>query len=78
MTVRRIFVSQELYDVTGAGYEPRGQMLKDGAPVLNDDLSLIAKVGGLCNDASVTLDSAPKIVGDPTEVAFARIGGEGR
>lgn len=70
MTVRRIFVSQELYEVTGAGYEPRGQMLKDGTPVLNDDLSLMAKVGGLCNDASVTLESGPKIVGDPTEVAL--------
>ncbi|WP_455284093.1 cation-translocating P-type ATPase, partial [[Eubacterium] cellulosolvens] len=70
MTVRRISVGQELYEVTGAGYEPRGEILRDGTPVLNDDLDLIVKVGALCNDASMTLASAPKIVGDPTEVAL--------
>jgi Ca2+-transporting ATPase len=70
MTVRRIFVSQELYEATGAGYEPRGEILKDGTPVLNDDIALIARVGALCNDASITVGSAQKIVGDPTEVAL--------
>jgi Ca2+-transporting ATPase len=70
MTVRRIYVGQELYDVTGVGYEARGEILKDGTPVLNDDLALIVKVGVLCNDASLTLASTLKIAGDPTEVAL--------
>jgi Ca2+-transporting ATPase len=70
MTVRRLFMSQELYEVTGAGYELRGEILKAGRPVVNDDVALIAKVGVLCNDASVTFASASKIVGDPTEAAL--------
>ena len=70
MTVRRIYVSQESYEVTGSGYESKGDILKRGTPVLNNDLALIAKVGVLCNDASLTLASPPKIVGDPTEVAL--------
>jgi Ca2+-transporting ATPase len=70
MTVRRVFVGEDSYEVTGAGYEPRGEILKDGTPVLNDDLALIAKVAVLCNDASLSTASAPRIVGDPTEVAL--------
>ena len=70
MTVRRVFVGKDSYEVTGAGYEPRGEILKDGTPVLNDDLALIAKVAVLCNDASLSTASPPRIVGDPTEVAL--------
>jgi Ca2+-transporting ATPase len=70
MTVRRIFVGKELYEVTGSGYEPRGEILKDGIPALNDDLSLIARVGALCNDAPMTVASLTRVVGDPTEIAL--------
>jgi Ca2+-transporting ATPase len=70
MTVRRIFVGEDLYELTGAGYEPRGEILKDRTPVINDDLALIAKVGVLCNDSSLNTAGSPKIVGDPTEVAL--------
>ena len=70
MTVRKVLVGRDLYEVTGAGYEPRGEILKDGTPVLNDDLVLIAKIGVLCNDASLTTASSPRIMGDPTEVAL--------
>ena len=70
MTVRRIHLGEDLYEVTGAGYEPRGEILRDGTPSVNDDIALIAKVAVLCNDASFNATSALKIVGDPTEVAL--------
>jgi len=70
MTVRRIHLGEDLYEVTGAGYEPRGEILRDGTPNVNDDIALIAKVAVLCNDASFNATSALKIVGDPTEVAL--------
>ena len=70
MTVRRVCVEGDTYEVTGAGYEPRGDILKDGIPVLNDDLALIARIATLCNDASLNPASAGNIVGDPTEVAL--------
>ena len=70
MTVRRIHLGEHSYEVTGAGYEPRGEILRDGTPSVNDDIALIAKVAVLCNDASFNATSALKIVGDPTEVAL--------
>lgn len=70
MTVRRIHLGEDSYEVTGAGYEPRGEILRDGTPSVNDDIALIAKVAVLCNDASFNATSALKIVGDPTEVAL--------
>ena len=70
MTVRRIFVSKESYEVTGSGYEPKGEIVKDGTLTLNDDLTLIARVGALCNDASVAVGNSTSIMGDPTEVAL--------
>ncbi len=70
MTVRRIHLGEDSYEVTGAGYEPRGEILRDGTPSVNDDIALIAKVAVLCNDASLNATSALKIVGDPTEVAL--------
>jgi len=70
MTVRRIRVGQDSYDVTGSGYEPRGEILRAGKPTTNDDVALVAKVGALCNDASLILGSTTRAVGDPTEVAL--------
>lgn len=70
MTVRRIHLGEDFYEVTGAGYEPRGEILRDGTPSVNDDIALIAKVAVLCNDASFNATSALKIVGDSTEVAL--------
>jgi Ca2+-transporting ATPase len=70
MTVRRIHLGEDSYEVTGAGYEPRGEILRDGTPSVNDDIALIAKVAVLCNDASSNATNALKIVGDPTEVAL--------
>jgi P-type Ca2+ transporter type 2C len=70
MTVRRIHLGEDFYEVTGAGYEPRGEILRDGTSSVNDDIALIAKVAVLCNDASFNATSALKIVGDPTEVAL--------
>jgi Ca2+-transporting ATPase len=78
MTVRRIFVGEDLYELTGAGYEPRGEILKDRTPVINDDLALIAKVGVLCNDSSLNTAGSPKIVGDPTEVALLVVAAKAR
>lgn len=74
MTVRRLLVGQDQYEITGTGFDPVGEILRDGGPVMNDDLALISQVGVLCNDASITFASAPRFVGDPTEVALLVLG----
>ncbi|MEM3383082.1 MAG: HAD-IC family P-type ATPase [Nitrososphaerales archaeon] len=73
MTVKKIYTSERLYEVTGIGYEPKGVFLINGS-VLNDvdlslDLTLI--IGMLCNESKVYLkDGVWKIDGDPTEGAL--------
>ena len=70
MTVRKIFVDNTMIDVTGAGYEPKGDFLVDGKqidPHTDKDLILLLKASTLCSNA--TYDGT-KILGDTTEGAL--------
>jgi len=74
MTVRRIYANNKFVEVTGVGYEPNGE-LRQGDSVINpqdyQDLSLLLKIGSLCNNAK--LDKSEKgwsVIGDPTEGAL--------
>jgi len=70
MTVRKIYVDKKMIDVTGAGYEPKGEFLVDGTPVdptKEAGLGLLLKAGTLCSNA--TYDGA-KVLGDTTEGAL--------
>jgi len=70
MTVRRIYVSGEIVEVTGVGYEAKGDFLRNGArPNLggDSDLALLLRIGTLCSNAHY---DGQKIVGDPTEGAL--------
>ncbi|MCJ7744057.1 MAG: HAD-IC family P-type ATPase, partial [Dehalococcoidales bacterium] len=74
MTIRRIYVDDKLIDVTGVGYEPKGEFHFDGKalnPEKDAALQRLLHIGSLCNDTS--LDSANgvwKVKGDPTEGAL--------
>ena len=74
MTVRRIYVSGQLLEVTGIGYEPKGEFRRDGAAVTpSDDPSLrrLLEIGALCNDSSLASSNGMWTVrGDPTEGAL--------
>jgi len=74
MTVRKLYVDGEIVDVTGVGYEPKGEFLKGRSqtvPGENDGLSLLLKIGSLCSNAHLHKGgSAWQIVGDPTEGAL--------
>jgi Ca2+-transporting ATPase len=75
MTVQEILAGGERFEVTGAGYTPSGQILKQGVTV--DDASMPStlmeclKAGLLCND-SLLLEKEGRwaIQGDPTEGAL--------
>ncbi|MBU3729496.1 MAG: HAD-IC family P-type ATPase [Phycisphaerales bacterium] len=75
MTVAAVVAGGTRFDVTGAGYEREGSFQCGGVPV---DVADCPALGGaiasaaLCNDASLTRDSAgvPGIQGDPTEGAL--------
>ncbi|HSW38416.1 MAG TPA: cation-transporting P-type ATPase, partial [Acidobacteriota bacterium] len=76
MTIRRIYTGDKLIEVTGAGYEPKGEFYFNGAgldPKHDPALETLLRIGSLCNDTSlpkVKDGDDWKIKGDPTEGAF--------
>jgi Ca2+-transporting ATPase len=74
MTVRRIYVGGKLIDVSGGGYEPKGEF-QQGNKVIHtqDDAALhrLLQIGSLCNDTSLYSESGIwGVKGDPTEGAL--------
>jgi Ca2+-transporting ATPase len=77
MTVERIYLGPNVADVevTGVGYQPVGELVRDGTAIqVTDDphLQLLLIAGVLCNDARLNKeeDGRWKIVGDTTEGAL--------
>ncbi len=74
MTVRRIYVSGKIIDVSGGGYEPKGEFREGGAVISSEDneaLRRLLQVGVLCNDTSLHSEGGVWMVkGDPTEGAL--------
>jgi len=64
MTVKKIFANNKIIDVTGAGYETRGQFLCKGKQVSIDEIEMILRIGALNNNAELR---DGKLIGDPTE-----------
>ncbi len=74
MTVRKVWVNGQTVEVTGAGYEPRGEFhIANGVfnPRQDTYLQTLLQIGTLCNDAHlVRADGSSHIKGDPTEGAL--------
>lgn len=82
MTVKKIYLPGEYIDVTGVGYEPKGEFVNEsttsgGRATVHGNgggttaLDMLLRCGLLCNDADLS-DSEGKwsIKGDPTEAAL--------
>jgi Ca2+-transporting ATPase len=73
MTVQRALVNDRFFEITGTGYEPKGEFFEDGNlidPEKQKGLSLLLKTGCLCNHASLAEKGSWSVVGDPTEGAL--------
>jgi len=86
MTVRRIYVGNREFAVTGEGYDPKGSYIGEGQTKGNPDFEVLMRVAALCNNATLFKDniqiaglfrrreqknsSAWQISGDPTEGAL--------
>ncbi len=74
MTVQRLYVDGQWIEVTGEGYEPWGELSRDGhevSPGSGKALSLHLRIGALCNDALLSCERGfCRIYGDPTEGAL--------
>ena len=70
MTVKKIYVDGKIIEVTGSGYEPKGELKGDYDPG-SEAFKLLMMGAALCNDARlVRSDKGWGIEGDPTEGAL--------
>ncbi len=70
MTVRKIFTNEKMFDLTGVGYEPKGEFLLNGAridPKEDTHLTLLLRAGTLCSNANY---DGQNVIGDTTEGAL--------
>ena len=71
MCVRKIWCGNKLIEVTGIGFEPKGEFFLNGEkiePSKEKDLLLLIKTGLLCNSSTVEFKEGKwHVVGDPTE-----------
>src|SRR5499426_2797239 len=76
MMVVSAVTAESVYTVTGDGYAPEGEILKNGQPAGDDAvLKLMARVSVLCNDAEIRKEEGVwKVEGDPTEGALYPFG----
>ena len=72
MTVRKIFTGGKFIEVTGGGYEPKGEFRGSNLPIQNNtSLQMLLQAGLLCNDATLEEKEGKWMVkGDPTEGAL--------
>lgn len=70
MTVRKIYVNGKMLDVTGVGYEPKGEFLDNGSSINmkeNDGLISLLRASMLCTNAHY---DGKSVIGDTTEGAL--------
>ena len=74
MTVQEIFAGGKIYEVTGGGYEPKGELRFDGKVVNLKGHPALAEcllAGVLCNESRLIRENGRfKVQGDPTEAAL--------
>lgn len=80
MTVVKVYVDDKIIDVTGGGYEPKGDFIIDGNKVevdANSNFNTLLSAAVLVNDAQLEkTNEGYKILGDPTEGALVTLAGK--
>lgn len=70
MTVRKLYINNQIVDVSGIGYEPKGEFHASNLlinPQEDMHLTLLLRIGALCNDSNY---DGKTIRGDSTEGAL--------
>lgn len=74
MTVQEVYAGGQSFEVTGGGYEPRGDIRLEGAPVVSCEHAALMEClrsGVLCNDSLLVVEEGRHgMQGDPTEAAL--------
>lgn len=81
MTVVKAYTDNKVFDITGTGYEPKGEFKIGNRPIKvkeSINLNRLLYMSILCNDAILDKTSEGyRIVGDPTEGALITLAGKG-
>ncbi|MDW7774079.1 MAG: HAD-IC family P-type ATPase [Desulfobulbaceae bacterium] len=74
MTVKLLYDGKHVYEVSGSGYEPEGEITHEGRGIKTKDfaeLEQVLRIGLLCNESEIYEEEGfHKIDGDPTEGAL--------
>jgi P-type Ca2+ transporter type 2C len=76
MTVKKVYADNTHFEVTGTGFESKGELLKGDQGITLDEystLKMLIKTAVLCNDSTITLSDTEthfKVTGTPTEGAL--------
>lgn len=74
MTVQRIYLDNQIFKVSGVGYEPEGEFLLEDRKIEPEEgLRTLLIAAALCNDAKLEKDTSSErwaVKGDPTEGAL--------
>ena len=76
MVVQQIYIDGKIFEITGNGYEPKGEMVLAGKtidPVNHPELIFSGKLAAFCANARLSFlkeTNTWKIAGDPTEAAL--------
>ena len=73
ITVEKIWTNGKIIDVTGIGFEPKGEFKIDNNIIdstKNKNLQNIFRISKMCNNAILKNEDKWKIIGDPTEGAL--------
>ena len=78
MTVRHVVTSRGVYEITGSGYAPEGEITFGGDKVAleeSEDLRLFIEVMAVANDSAISEEEGHwKLAGEPTEGALRTLG----
>jgi Ca2+-transporting ATPase len=81
MTVREVYAGGERFEVTGSGYDPRGEILDEQGRNTTSQLPPLRHLlatAALCNNATLKQDAGRwRVVGDPTEGALLTLAAKG-
>lgn len=85
MTVQKFLIGKDEYEVTGVGYEPRGEIRLRGQPLSREQLAnlrLFLENGVLSSNAKISGPDKEHTswysIGDPTEAALITLAGKGK
>ena len=77
MTIEKLYHSHQIYDVSGTGYSPKGEITAaDGSKPSDNTLLHLLEGALLCNDATFNPEKE-NIMGDPTEGAMVVLAHKG-